>query len=205
MTLPARDTSQSGFTLIEVLTAVVVLGLLVLTLSQGVRTGLALRQKQADRVEQNSELGAAMRLIRNVMTRIPAWSDSSRAAPGAVPSTFRGEPDSVSFVGNLPTGLGASRRAEITLFVRDGSLILSWRPRRHVQSWGSQQQPAETELIKGVARLELAYWAPPRPDQSPGWMSHWEEEVLPQVIRVRPVFPENNRRQLPDMIVAPRP
>ncbi len=202
MSRPGTDTGASGFTLLEVLIAVVVLGLLVLGLSQGVRTGLTLRQAQVQRLGETTELDAAMRLLRSLFNRMPAIPEGNRATAAEAGVTFKGESDRVSFVGNLPTGLGTARRADMILFVRDSRLILSWTPRRH-ERVVAPPLATETELLQGVTRLELAYWKPQSTEPS-GWQGGWEEAEPPELIRVRVFFAEKDRRRWPDLIAAPR-
>lgn len=201
----AAGSRENGFTLLEVLVAVVVLGLLVLALSQGVRTGLVLRQAQVQRVGETAELDAAMRLLRGVFTRVPAAPQGRQPTPSDLGARFRGEADSVSLVGELPSGLGPLRRAEMTLHVRDRRLILSWTPYRHERPFGPPPGPTDTELLAGVVRLDLAYWTQHSPDQPGSWQSRWEEPEPPELVRIRLVFPENDRRRWPDLIAAPSP
>lgn len=206
MESPGSAAADSGFTLLEVLIAVVVLGLLVLGLSQGVRTGIALRQAQVQRLSDTSDLDAAMRLLRTLLSHLPPPAEGNRAAAAEGGAIFKGAADRVSFVGELPSGLGTARRAAMTLYVDTSRrLMLSWTPRRHERPLGPRPPAAETELLHGVERLELAYWKPSSPGQETGWQSQWEEADLPELIRVRVGFTGSGRRRWPDLIVAPRP
>jgi general secretion pathway protein J len=196
---------QNGFTLLEVLVALLVLGLLVVGLSQGVRASLDLRQAQMHRLGSIAELDAVQRLLRGVLGRLPRSADGKRSIPGKNPNGLSGEPDRVTFVGDLPTGLGANRRAEISLYLQGGRLVLSWAPHRHEQSLAPPPQPAETGLLQGVEKLDLAYWAGAASGQTPGWQSRWTVAETPELIRIRLAFGETDRRRWPDLIVAPRP
>jgi general secretion pathway protein J len=202
MSMPT-STRQGGFTLIELLVAITVLGLLIVGLSRGVQTGITLRQKQAEHVRSTADLDAAMRVLRKVLTKIPVMPGGEQLAATAEGPVFQGEPDRVSFVGNLPTGLGQSRRAEITLFLRDKLLILAWTPHPHRRLL-VQPRTTETELVRGVVRLDLAYWGAPVPDQPAEWQARWEDATAPDLIRVRLVLPEKDRRRWPDLIVDSR-
>jgi len=195
---------ENGFTLLEVLVALVVLGMLVIGLSQGVRTGLALRQAQVHRLDATAELDSAMRLLRTVLSRLPA-APGGRVLGAKSDSAFKGDPGEVRFLGTLPTGLGATRRAEMTLHLRNGRLILSWSPRLHEQPLKPPQPATDTELLHGVARLDLAYWGPGPGNEPAGWRSSWDEADMPQLIRVRLGFGEKDRRRWPDLIAAARP
>jgi general secretion pathway protein J len=204
--MPARPVSrQGGFTLLELLVALLVLGLLVLGLSQGVRASLDLRQAQQRRLGTTAELDAAQRLLRTVLGRLPVSPDGSRLVVGRTGSGLVGEADRVNFVGDLPTGLGPNRRAEMSLFVQDRRLVLSWTPHRHERSLAPPPTAAETALLQGVEKIELAYWAAPTGGEAPGWQSRWTASEPPVLIRLRLGFGEADRRRWPDLIVAPRP
>src|SRR6202030_3438607 len=97
------------------------------------------------------------RIVRSLLAGIPilpvAASDN---APPAIAIT--GEPARLAFVGDLPNGLGATQRADITLGLAGGRLVLGWTPHRHEQAGAPPVAPTETELIRGVESLELAYF-----------------------------------------------
>jgi prepilin-type N-terminal cleavage/methylation domain-containing protein len=188
-----------GFTLLETLVALVVLGLLVVGLTHGVRTGLALWQAQSRRIGEAADLDATERTLRNLLSGIPI-SPGGDAASGA--ATFDGSASGLHFVGDLPTGLGTTQRANIDLALKGERLVLRWTPHRHEISSAPPPKPVETELIGGVARLELAYWGAVAADQPAGWQGQWQGPQLPDLIRVRVVFAKRDRRHWPDLIAA---
>src|SRR6266849_3562604 len=147
---------QAGFTLLEILVALAVLGFLFIGLSQGARTGFALWNWQTHRVGETEELDATARVLRSLLTSIPILPiTATETAPQAI--AIKGYADRLDFVGELPTGLGATRQADVTLALRAGRLVLSWAPHRHERVGAPPVVPTETELIRGVAHLELAY------------------------------------------------
>ena len=200
----ALGDKQAGFTLLEVLVALVVLGLLFVGLTGGVRAGLSLRHAQIHRLGETAELDAAMRLLRSVMSRLPVVPEGNRLIATETGAGFGGEGDRVSFVGELPTGLGARRRADITLRLDDRRLMLSWTPHYHERRLGPSRQPTDTVLLDGVERLDLAYWGAPAAGQPPAWQARWESPDAPELIRVRLIFAKGDPRHWPDLITAPR-
>ena len=197
MTRPA----QAGFTLLETLVVLVVLGLLVVGLAQGVRAGLALWTAQNKRIERITDLDSTARLLRTLLTGMPPPSATGAQSQS---TTIKGGSSRLDFVGDLPTGLGATQRADIVIELLRQRLVLVWTPRRHEVSVGPPPKPVETELISGVEGLDLAYWGAASPDQAPSWQAAWEGPGLPQLIRVRLVFAEGDPRIWPDLIVAPQ-
>jgi general secretion pathway protein J len=195
---------QSGFTLLELLVALVVLGFLVVGLTQGVRAGLTMWGAQTRRVGETGELDAGARALRVLLGGISAPPAGIVGRGAAGTTKLEGRTDNLVFVGDLPTGLGTTRRANITLDLVQERLVLRWTPHRHELTTAPEPEPIETELIRGVAHLEFAYWGSPSADQPAGWQSQWDGFNIPQLIRVRLAFAKGDRRRWPDLIAAPQ-
>ena len=194
---------QGGFTLLEMLVVVTVLGFLIIGLTQGVRTGLTLWEAQSRRVGETAELDAAARILRALLSGI-APSPSVGPTGGAGGLELKGSAASLAFVGDLPTGLGTTQRADITLELSRSRLVLRWTPHRHELSTADASPPTETELVGNVERLNLAYWGTSSSGQETGWQAQWDGPAIPELIRVRLVFSANDRRRFPDLIAAPQ-
>ena len=192
----------AGFTLLEMLVALAVVGLLAVGLANGEQIGFRLWNAESRRIGQTAELDAAARALRRLLMDIPVQpagerNGSSRSA------VLAGETERFTFVGDLPTGFGATRRADITLDFHQGRLRLLWRQRRHEATAGA---PATgfTDVVGGIAHLEFAYWGRSSEDQPAGWHAQWEGPQVPERIRLRLVFPRGDGRRWPDLVVAPR-
>jgi hypothetical protein len=83
-------------------------------------------------------------------------------------------------------------------------LVLRWTLHRHEVSIAPAPEPTETELVRSVDHLELAYWGSASPDQAAAWRVQWDGPVIPELIRVRLVLGPDDRRRFPDLIVAPQ-
>jgi general secretion pathway protein J len=201
--MPSTTGRQSGFTLLEILVALVVLGFLMVGLTQGVRAGLTMWGAQTRRVGETADLDAGARVLRRLLSGISLPSAGGFLVASST-EKFEALPDSLTFVGDLPTGFGTTRRADITLELHEGRLVLRWTPRRHELSIAPPPEPIETELIRGVERFDLAYWGSPSPGEPAGWQSRWDRRDIPELIRVRLGFATGDRRRWPDLIAAPQ-
>jgi len=182
---------DAGFTLLEVLVAVFVLGVVLLLLTQGMQFGLRASQLQANLKERKGELEAIDRALRQMV---------ALADPGSYPepATLRGTAQRMSFTTELPLlGDSQGQRADVALSAEAGRLLLRWTPHRHVALFSAPPAAQETLMLDGIERLEFAY------QTTAGWSSSWTADTLPSLVRIRIVFPGRSGRQWPPLIVAP--
>ena len=184
-----------GFTLLELLVALVVFGMLMAGLGQTVRFGLAAWRTQTRQIDRTADLDGVERVLRGVIAGI---------APGRAndPPNIVGTAASFAFTSELPEGAGpeASRTADILLRV-DGAhrLVLQWTPHLHVAWVGRRPDPTTTDILAGLDRLELSYWT-----ADAGWRGEWRERSPPDLVRVRLRFPSGDGRRWPDIVAAPQ-
>src|SRR5437868_3003631 len=73
---------QGGFTLLEMLVALTVLGFLMVGLNEGVRTGLGIWRTQTRQISGMAELDSTARLMRSLFGGIPV-APAAAANPGS--------------------------------------------------------------------------------------------------------------------------
>lgn len=189
--------NAAGFTLLEILVALVVLGFLMLGLAQGTRFGIAAWDQQARRLAERGDLDATDRALRQLIEHADPGQDTD-------PPRFIGGPGRLAFKTELPLAASAlqTRRADVLVSVDAAHrLVLRWVPDLHASRLGPPPSPPETELLRGVDHLELAYLRPP--SSGGGWLSTWDDSVLPELVRIRIVFANGDRRHWPDIVAAP--
>jgi general secretion pathway protein J len=193
-----RAARQDGFTLLEVLATLVVLGLLMVTISEGVRVGLKAWALEGHTDQQAGKLETTDRALRQLIER--ALPTDPQAGDG-----FFGNSHELSFATILPEGYGApsTHEADVTLLVAPSHrLVLLWRP--HFSRWiVSPPPPSAIPLVEGVQQLDFAYWQPATESQQGRWLSAWPTRSLPSLVRLRIVFPPGDARHWPDIVVAP--
>jgi general secretion pathway protein J len=184
---------ENGFTLLEVIVALAVLGLLLVTLTQGVHFGFLASRTQARIAAGNADLNEIDLTLRRLIGAMDPGTDDEDAPP-----LLAGR-DSMTFVTILP-GAAEMHRVEATLLVDTRHrLVLRWRPR---SAMGRTDQPPawqETPLLQGVAGMRLAFWR-----RSGGWADGWQSGDLPGMVRIRLSFEDRVARHWPDIVVAPR-
>ena len=195
MTRPG--TTQAGFTLLEILVALVVLGFLLLGLAEGVRFGLHAWDSETKLVDRGADMDGAERLLREIV---------AQADPGQPnePPTFRGQPRSLEFQTRLPVQAPSlpTREAEVGLGVDAAHrLVLRWAAHPHAERLTKAAKPEESVLLEGLDRIEFKYlrW----PDQGGGWTDRWDLPSVPALVRMTLIFPPEDRRHWPAIEAAP--
>ena len=195
---------HAGFTLLEILVAVSVVGLLTVLLSQGVQFALMSWGQQLRDDDRTSELEAVDHVLRELIGRMD---------PGGLPGDqvqIAGNVNSLRFTAKLPEGAQwrtPLRRAHILIAVDDSMrLTLSYQP--YFPSPIGPAVPARQEiLLDGVEGLSIAYWQPPDANQPGAWRTTWNARDPPGLIRFRltlartPGMPRPT--PWPDIVVAP--
>ncbi len=189
--------TEAGFTLLEILVALVVLGFLMVGLSQGVRFGLKAWDTETRLVNERADMDGVERVLRALI---------EEADPGEFndPSEFRGEERTVTFATRLPMAAAGlpTRDAEIGLGVdARHRLVLRFSPHPHADRLVAAAPPVEQPLLDGLDHIEMGYlrW----PEQGGGWVAAWTAPTLPVLVRIKLVFPEGDPRHWPDIVAGP--
>lgn len=188
---------DAGFTLLEVLVALVVLGLVVTGLGQGLRFGLDATARQERIATERGDLDAVDRLLRALVLQIDPGTERE-------PALLKGDAASVSFTTDLGAAASAlsTSRAEVRLAVEGQRLVLRWQPAIHAVRLAPAPPPGQVSLLDGVQRLDLAYWGA-TDEGPPAWHDAWQARFVPLLVRVRLVFPPGSARRWPDIVAAP--
>ena len=201
MTPPARE---GGFTLLELLVAITLLGLLMLALFGGLRLGTRAWETSETRVDDAAGLVAVQGFVRSRLQQVHPFGRIRR--DGDWTPIFRGEPDRVRFVTRMPLHLGGGLHV-VTLTVaenQDGRhLAARWRPHGKGAPRGERGMRGRL-LTSGIEAVDFAYFGQADRGGAPGWWETWQEiEDLPELVRVRVRFAAADDRVWPDLIVRP--
>ncbi len=201
---PRADTrctrTDAGFTLVEVLTALAVFGLLIVTINQGLQLALTALRTQQRAIAAVSDFDAVDRTIRNLIEQMNPGSFRGE------PPAFKGTNRSLSFNTELPMGAGTAPTdmADVSLAV-DAShrLQLLWRPYFPNPIDGTVKIDAET-LVEGVDHIDITYFQPTNRGQGGLWIRNWAGTELPGLIRIRVVFERGGPGPWPDILASPK-
>jgi general secretion pathway protein J len=189
-----RPTTDHGFTLIEVIVALVVLGFLLAGLAQATRFGISAWGLETRKAENAASLERMDRVLRNLIEQAspPAAADDK---------PFTGQEHRIVFMTLLPDEPEAEpyRRAQVSVGVDDHHrLVLRWQPHPVALLLGVQPPVQEVVLADGMERIDLAY----RQAAGDGgkWSKTWADSGLPSVVQIHFVLSSGHHRW-PDMQV----
>jgi general secretion pathway protein J len=187
-----RNRRDAGFTLIEILAALVVFGFLMAGLSQGVQFGLTAWRLQTATVARDADLDVTDRILSRLLTAIRP------ANPGGAPSVI-GTKAELAFTTNLPVRIGEppTYQADARLALDGDHLILELVPHLHAIRTGPKPHPDRTVLATGVEEITFAYWR----QNDHQWVAAWKAPQLPALIRLT-IGLHNDRHWAP-IVAAP--
>jgi general secretion pathway protein J len=207
-----RRATEHGFTLLELLVAITLLGLLMAALFGGLRLGARVWETADARLDASMTTEVVQDFIRQRLTEMLPLETTplDLAEAAASEPVFMGTAAAVRFASALPENLGAGVHVmELALVVGDhadgtGDFVLRWRPLELDERSAEEVEPEERVLIENVEALELSYFGSMDPAQPADWWQAWEGRAeLPRLIRLRLRFPENDQREWPELIVQP--
>jgi len=191
-----------GFTLLELLIAVSLLGLLFAALTGGLRFGTKAWQTSSERLSQSDELQLVYRVLRRQISR-------SVDAPGDLlsdrsQSSFEGRRDRLSFIGGTPAQAMAPGLFHLELYLVPDeigqALALRW------QRLGGSAARTDTDnvepLLRGLRSIEFSYFGKERNEDRARWSSEWRDDRgLPELVRITVEFVDTTRTPWPDIII----
>jgi len=180
---------DAGFTLLEMLVALVVFGLLMAGVAQAMRYGMTAwvaETRQAAAPETMSAMDGALR----------------RLIEQASPGTLTGTPDGLSFTAELPAGsMLADPLADLAIFVTpDHRLDLRYIPHPAGVPLGPPPAPQTEVLLDGITGIHAEYLAS-QPDGAVAWSGHWSGTGLPLLVRID--FSFSGGTTWPSLVAAP--
>jgi general secretion pathway protein J len=174
---------SAGFTLLELVIAITLMGLILVVLYGGLRLAL----NGTDSGEQRAEASNRLRLVQEFLRRQLAQSMTVYRVNDNQEKVvvFHGQPDGIEFVAPMLAQLGQGGLYRVRIGVRDGFLSMRWRLYQADNPTAGEER--ETVLLEGVSAIEWAYFGPERDNDAdpPRWRSDWTStERRPSLVRL---------------------
>lgn len=213
-----RLRQQHGFTLVEVLLATTLLGLMMVLLTGSLQVAGQSWDAGEKRMAEASRLFAVGNFLRRHVARLLPVSGT--VENGVMKPSFQGFSNALKYVAPMPDQIstGGIYQFEIHLAERtDGGKDLRIVITPYQPSFVSQNKPADPiddlPLVEDIESFRISYYPLPTPQMRPGeqgmnsrpapaWMDEWNDNQLPGLIRldIKPV----GENAWPALFIAPR-
>jgi general secretion pathway protein J len=206
MTRPFRLRPQdAGFTLVEMLVALALIGLLTAALFGGLRFAARATDRATAATDHAAALALAYGFLQAQLGNAQPYP--ATADPKNQQIIFDGTPDQIDVITTAPSRLALGGFFHLHLAATNirGQLHLfaAWGepPRRDDAAPETPLEP--TVLLDNLKTVVFAFFGTTDPELPGEWHGQWQGvTVLPKMIRLRVEFADG--WQAPDLIVAPR-
>ncbi len=196
---------QGGFTLVELVLAMLLLGVMMTLLYSGITFAL----RSWDAADRNGRLVADRRLGENFLRReiteaFPMrWKD-----PMTVRFAFEGGDHVLRFVSSRPAGISQGGLALVSVDVEDDPnrpKVRNLVMRRALADpdaadFGALNEAKPSILVENVASVEFSYFGAENDFSEPRWWQSWAYPAhMPNIVRVR--ITAGDGSPFPDMII----
>ncbi len=197
-----------GFTLVELIVAMTLFGLLITLLYGGLRFGARAWEASEEGLDDTVRLQVVQEFLRRELSQ--AYPVSLSAGGEGKVGVFAGGPETLAFVGLMPSHLGRGGFSHLRLFLandgEDKQLVVAWRPfdpdPGRVEDETDDEQ---TVLVRGLVDAEFSYFGAVDPDEAPEWQETWEGmDRFPLLVRLRLTFVRESTMYWPEFIVSPK-
>jgi general secretion pathway protein J len=197
---------ETGFTLLEIMVALVVLSMIVTTAFGALRMGE--RSWEAGLARSNET--ETLRTVAGVLQRqfnqvLPlTWTEDAETT-----IAFKGDREQVRFIAPAPQHHGSTGLFEYTLVLEplaDSAQLVLYYLLHDPDSTGFQAGGSDRQRVLLVEELKTAsfsYYGSPVAGDPPLWHSQWnnDAETFPQLVRVR-LATNEGQRPWPELVLA---
>jgi general secretion pathway protein J len=199
--------AEAGFTLLEIIVAVVILAMIMTTAFGALRLGDRSWEAGIKRANESEQLRTTGNLLQRQFNQIVpmVWTVDNEPR-----IAFNGDRRQVQFIAPAPQHHGATGLFEFTLSAEgvedDVRLVLNYtlfNPDH--TSLGPSDGGRRVQLAERLKSVELEYFGSTKADEAPAWHAEWntEQASYPEMVRLR-VERESGALQWPELLLSLR-
>jgi general secretion pathway protein J len=212
-------TQEAGFSLIELLVSLALLGMVAAILASGLSLGQGSWRRSEEKAQASRSMFDAQTALRRLIENMQPLRSGSQGlrsqASGSQGSgsqdlravEFRGSADELDGIVPLPPHIGLGGLYRLHLFrnrsARRLDLTLrAYEPRSEAAS--GDDETGLTTLTSEIDSLELRYFGKAKGEETPNWRNEWrDQEELPSLISIK-VGGEKIGVVWPELLISPR-
>jgi general secretion pathway protein J len=196
---------DAGFSLLELLIALTLLVALCSVLYSGLRFGTRAWERSETIASATEELVVAQSFLQHALAgSYPLLTVSNVAQPKV---DFEGTSDGMRFLAPAPAALSAGGMSRFGLIAtrHDNQNLLVMTSRFELTWEEASSSATDVTLLRGFERVQFGYFGSERSMDPPTWRDSWTEHArLPELVSIQVQFPAGDRREWPELVVAPR-
>lgn len=194
--------AQKGFTLLELLIGMVLLGMILTLLFGGLRLG----SRSWDSGDKRADDSAQLRAIHGFMRRELGQAFPLRWKKEVdTRLAFAGAHDALKFVAPLPGQVSAGGLYLLGLELEngeDGQRLIMKRALTDpaAKDFSSMEQGEKSVLAEHIEKMSISYFGSLTPENEPGWQEKWDDpQRLPLLVRIQVKL--SDWRDWPDLVI----
>jgi general secretion pathway protein J len=191
-----RRIKERGFTLMEMLVALALMGMIAVILITSLQLGGHTWQRVMRSAAGTEEIAEAQESLRQLLSSLSPGDNRRRLSlvSNGTSLEFSSVAPAASSDGIL--------RYQVSVSAGSKALEIRVSPGQDGHLGGSADSRAEA-LLPRVASLAVQFWF--KSETGPGrWVDRWESDRLPQLIRIDLAFEANDKRRWPPLYVEQR-
>jgi general secretion pathway protein J len=196
-----RAEHHRGFTLIEMLVALALMGLIAVILITSLQIGGHTWQRVMRAASSTEDIAQAQETLR---LRLSSLYPDDPATVMSQPAFLLSNGASLEFSGAAPDSTADGiLRYRIAVSASSGALeVRSWPDQQdHLEGLSNDSKPEA--LLSSVASMAVQFWL--KVDETPGrWVDRWDSKQVPRLIRIDVAFGADDRRRWPPLYIEPR-
>ncbi len=191
---------NAGFTLIEVLIAMTLLGIMVVLLFSSMKTCAESWQKGEDKIAEVNDAAVVYQFFQHhLTTALPLWDDFTEKDNRVF--AFQGKHEEIQFVSSFPA---SAKKTGLQLFslklMKDdeGQFIQVSITPFFPSAEGDEWRKEEVTLLNHVSNFSLSYFGSDDLQGEGYWQDVWQQESQPRLVKIK--IERDDGNYWPDMV-----